>query len=75
MSASFTHQTLAQIELWTNLAKYPLGVHMLPKQLDEKVASLHLAKLGVELTTLSSTQAEYLGVPSQGPFKPSHYRY
>jgi len=75
MSTSFTNQVIAQIELWTNLAKYPLGVHMLPKQLDEKVASLHLAKLGVELTTLSTTQAEYLGVPSQGPFKPDHYRY
>jgi len=75
MSTSFTNQVIAQIELWTNLAKYPLGVHMLPKQLDEKVASLHLAKLGVELTTLSTTQAECLGVPSQGPFKPDHYRY
>ena len=75
MSTSFTNQVIAQIELWTNLAKYPLGVHMLPKQLDEKVASLHLAKLGVELTSLSTSQAEYLGVPSQGPFKPSHYRY
>jgi adenosylhomocysteinase len=75
MSTSFTNQVIAQIELWTNLAKYPLGVHMLPKQLDEKVASLHLAKLGVELTSLSTSQAEYLGVPSHGPFKPSHYRY
>ncbi len=69
MSTSFTNQVLAQIELWTNLAKYPLGVHMLPKQLDEKVASLHLAKLGVELTSLSTTQAEYLGVPVAGPLQ------
>jgi adenosylhomocysteinase len=75
MSTSFTNQVIAQIELWTHLERYPLGVHMLPKQLDEKVASLHLAKLGVELTSLSSTQAEYLGVPAEGPFKPSHYRY
>ncbi len=75
MSTSFTNQVIAQIELWNHLERYPLGVHMLPKQLDEKVASLHLAKLGVELTSLSHTQAEYLGVPVAGPFKPSHYRY
>ena len=75
MSTSFTNQCLAQIALWTETAKYPLGVHMLPKELDEKVASLHLAKLGVELSTLSDSQAEYLGVPARGPFKPSHYRY
>ncbi len=75
MSTSFTNQTIAQIELWTHPERYPLGVHMLPKHLDEKVASLHLAKLGVELSTLNNAQAEYLGVPVEGPFKPSHYRY
>ncbi|MBL8600983.1 MAG: adenosylhomocysteinase [Myxococcales bacterium] len=75
MSTSFSNQVLAQIELWTKLAAYPLGVHVLPKSLDEKVASLHLGKLGVELTTLNTSQAEYLGVPVTGPFKPDHYRY
>ena len=75
MSTSFSNQVIAQIELWNHPERYPLGVHMLPKHLDEKVAALHLAKLGVELTTLDSTQAEYLGVPVTGPFKPSHYRY
>jgi len=75
MSSSFTNQCLAQIALWTEPQKYPLGVHVLPKALDEKVASLHLAKLGVELTTLQNNQAEYLGVPATGPFKPDHYRY
>ena len=75
MSTSFTNQCLAQIALWTEPQNYPLGVHVLPKTLDEKVASLHLAKLGVELTTLAANQAEYLGVPVNGPFKPSHYRY
>ncbi len=75
MSTSFSNQVIAQIELWTHPERFPLGVHMLPKELDEKVASLHLAKLGVELTTLNSAQAEYLGVPVSGPFKPSHYRY
>jgi len=75
MSSSFTNQCLAQIALWTEAQKYPLGVHVLPKALDEKVASLHLAKLGVELTTLQNNQAEYLGVPATGPFKPDHYRY
>ncbi|MDB5422971.1 MAG: ahcY, partial [Phenylobacterium sp.] len=75
MSASFTNQTLAQIELWQNGARYPIGVHVLPKHLDEKVAMLHLAKLGAKLTTLSKDQADYIGVPTEGPFKPDHYRY
>ena len=75
MSASFTNQTLAQIELWTNLKTYPLGVHVLPKHLDEKVASLHLDKLGAKLTKISKEQADYIGVPEQGPYKPDHYRY
>jgi adenosylhomocysteinase len=75
MSNSFTNQVLAQIMLWTERGKLPLGVHVLPKKLDEKVASLHLAKLGVELTKLTTSQAAYLGVPVEGPFKPDHYRY
>ncbi|MCH8684284.1 adenosylhomocysteinase [Pedomonas mirosovicensis] len=75
MSASFTNQTLAQIELWTNNASYENKVYTLPKHLDEKVAALHLAKLGVKLTQLSDKQAAYIGVPQQGPFKPDHYRY
>jgi adenosylhomocysteinase len=75
MSASFTNQTLAQIELWTNKAKYENSVYTLPKHLDEKVAMLHLAKLGAKLTTLKKEQADYIGVPQQGPFKPDHYRY
>ena len=75
MSASFTNQTLAQIELWTNGGRYQTKVYTLPKHLDEKVAMLHLAKLGAKLTQLSSAQAEYIGVPPQGPFKPDHYRY
>jgi adenosylhomocysteinase len=75
MSNSFTNQVLAQIKLWTERGKVPLGVHVLPKKLDEKVASLHLEKLGVELTKLTTSQAEYLGVPVTGPFKPDHYRY
>jgi adenosylhomocysteinase len=75
MSASFTNQTLAQIELWTNGKSYGTSVHVLPKHLDEKVAMLHLAKLGAKLTTLSKEQADYIGVPEQGPFKPDHYRY
>jgi adenosylhomocysteinase len=75
MSNSFTNQTLAQIELWTNSAAYKNEVYMLPKHLDEKVAALHLAKLGVELETLSSDQAAYIGVEVQGPFKPEYYRY
>ncbi|MEZ6183625.1 MAG: adenosylhomocysteinase [Planctomycetota bacterium] len=76
MSASFTNQTLAQIELWTNTESYERGkVYVLPKILDEKVARLHLDKLGVKLTTLSKEQAEYLGVPVEGPYKPEYYRY
>jgi adenosylhomocysteinase len=75
MSSSFTNQTLAQIELFTNTDKYPLGVYVLPKHLDEKVARLHLEKLGVQLETLSKAQADYLGVPVSGPYKSDHYRY
>lgn len=75
MSNSFTNQTLAQIELWTNSSAYKNEVYMLPKHLDEKVAALHLAKLGVELETLRQDQAEYIGVDVQGPFKPEYYRY
>ena len=75
MSNSFTNQTLAQIELWTNSAAYKNEVYMLPKHLDEKVAALHLAKLGVELETLNPEQAAYIGVEVQGPFKPEYYRY
>src|SRR4051794_35498972 len=75
MSASFTNQTLAQIELWTKGAEYGKSVHVLPKHLDEKVAMLHLGKLGARLTQLSKPQADYIGVPQQGPFKPDHYRY
>jgi adenosylhomocysteinase len=75
MSSSFSNQTIAQIELWTQTKKYPVGVHVLPKVLDEKVAALHLPKLGVELTKLTKEQADYLGVPVAGPFKPDHYRY
>jgi adenosylhomocysteinase len=75
MSASFTNQTLAQIELWTNPGKYEKKVYTLPKVLDEKVASLHLQKIGVRLTRLTKEQADYIGVPQQGPFKSDHYRY
>jgi len=75
MSASFTNQVLAQIELWTNAEKYGLDVYVLPKHLDEKVAALHLAKLGAKLTKLSDDQAQYLGLDVAGPFKPEHYRY
>ncbi|MFE3846406.1 adenosylhomocysteinase [Flavobacterium sp. LB3P45] len=75
MSNSFTNQTLAQIELWKNSAAYNNDVYMLPKHLDEKVAMLHLAKLGVELETLRVDQADYIGVPVEGPFKPEYYRY
>ena len=75
MSASFTNQVLAQIELWQNGKNYDLQVYVLPKHLDEKVARLHLDKLGVKLTSLSAEQADYLGLPEQGPFKPEHYRY
>ena len=75
MSTSFANQVLAQLEIFTNLEAYPIGVHMLPKQLDEKVARLHLASLGVELTELTDEQAAYIGVPKQGPYKVEHYRY
>ena len=75
MSNSFTNQTLAQIELWTNRDAYENEVYMLPKHLDEKVAKLHLAKIGVELTELRSDQAAYIGVTIDGPYKPEHYRY
>tara|TARA_R110002073_G_scaffold279535_4_gene443675 strand:+ start:1259 stop:2575 length:1317 start_codon:yes stop_codon:yes gene_type:complete len=75
MSNSFTNQTLAQIELWTNKDAYKNEVYMLPKALDEKVAKLHLAKIGVELTELREDQANYIGVQVEGPFKPEHYRY
>ena len=75
MSNSFTNQTLAQIELWNNSENYKNEVYMLPKHLDEKVAYLHLAKIGVELETLSKDQADYIGVKVEGPFKPEHYRY
>ena len=75
MSNSFTNQTLAQIELWTNKEAYGNDVYMLPKHLDEKVAKLHLAKIGVELTELREDQASYIGVTVEGPFKPEHYRY
>ncbi|MGL5828733.1 MAG: adenosylhomocysteinase, partial [Angustibacter sp.] len=75
MSNSFANQTIAQIELFTKTADYPLGVHVLPKHLDEKVARLHLDALGVHLTELSKAQADYLGVPIEGPYKPELYRY
>ncbi|MGA0602617.1 adenosylhomocysteinase [Caulobacter sp. KR2-114] len=75
MSASFTNQTLAQIELWTNGPRYETKVYTLPKHLDEKVAMLHLEKLGAKLTQLSKVQADYINVPQEGPFKPDHYRY
>lgn len=75
MSNSFTNQTLAQIALWTRPEDFELGVHVLPKDLDEKVARLHLQKIGVQLDDLTSEQAEYLGIPQAGPFKPDHYRY
>lgn len=75
MSNSFTNQTLAQLELWTNTDEYKPGVYVLPKHLDEKVAALHLAKLGVDLEILSEDQAQYIGVTVEGPFKPDYYRY
>jgi adenosylhomocysteinase len=75
MSSSFTNQTLAQIELYSNTDKYPLGVYVLPKHLDEKVARLHLEKIGVKLEKLSKAQADYLSVPVNGPYKADHYRY
>jgi len=75
MSCSFSNQVLAQIELFTKTADYPLGVHVLPKQLDEDVARFHLDALGVRLTTLTPEQSSYLGIPVEGPYKPEHYRY
>jgi adenosylhomocysteinase len=75
MSSSFTNQTLAQIELFTNPGKYEKKVYVLPKHLDEKVARLHLDKIGAKLTKMSTAQAQYIGVPPQGPYKPDHYRY
>jgi len=75
MSNSFTNQVIAQIEMFTGIQNYPLGVHILPKHLDEKVARLHLDALGVKLTKLSKDQADYIGVPVGGPYKPDHYRY
>ncbi|CAO2578151.1 Ahcy [Lemmus lemmus] len=75
MSNSFTNQVMAQIELWTHPDKYPIGVHFLPKKLDEAVAEAHLGKLNVKLTKLTEKQAQYLGMPIDGPFKPDHYRY
>jgi adenosylhomocysteinase len=75
MSSSFANQVLAQIELFNNTAKYPVGVYILPKHLDEKVARLQLAKLGAMLTDLTDEQAGYIGVPKQGPYKSEHYRY
>ena len=75
MSNSFTNQVLAQLELWQRPEQFELGVHVLPKELDEEVARLHLGKLGVKLTKLTPTQSEYIGIPVDGPFKPDHYRY
>lgn len=75
MSSSFTNQVLAQMELYCNPGKYPIGVYTLPKSLDEEVARLHIKKLGVQLDVLSEKQAAYLGIPQYGPFKPEHYRY
>ena len=75
MSNSFTNQTLAQLDLWRNKDKYSVEVYRLPKHLDEEVARLHLEKIGVKLTKLTKSQAEYLGVSPNGPYKPEHYRY
>jgi adenosylhomocysteinase len=75
MSTSFANQVLAQIEMFTNTDEYPLGVHVLPKKLDEKVARLHLDALGAELTELTPEQAKYIGVEVEGPYKLDHYRY
>ena len=75
MSNSFTNQVIAQVELFTKTGEYPLGVHVLPKHLDEKVARLHLDALGVKLTVLSKEQAAYIGVPVDGPYKSDQYRY
>ena len=75
MSNSFTNQVVGQIELWTRSEDYPIGVHVLPKHLDEEVARLHLDKLGVKLTKMTQKQADYFGFPVDGPYKPEHYRY
>jgi adenosylhomocysteinase len=75
MSASFSNQVLAQIEIWNNYKNYENKVYVLPKHLDEKVAYIHLEKLGVKLTELSNSQADYLNLSKEGPFKPDHYRY
>jgi adenosylhomocysteinase len=75
MSCSFSNQVLAQIDLWLNPGKYPVGVHMLPKILDEEVAASHLEALGIKLTKMSKDQSDYLGIPAEGPYKPSHYIY
>jgi adenosylhomocysteinase len=75
MSNSFTNQVIAQVELFTKSDTYPIGVYTLPKHLDEKVARLHLDALGVRLSQLSKEQADYIGVPVEGPYKPEHYRY
>ncbi|KRS13664.1 S-adenosyl-L-homocysteine hydrolase, partial [Roseovarius atlanticus] len=75
MSASFTNQVLAQIELWKNGGEYENKVYILPKHLDEKVARLHLERIGVKLTELAKEQADYIGVSPEGPYKPEHYRY
>jgi len=75
MSASFTNQVLAQIELWTKNSEYKNEVYILPKHLDEKVARLHLERIGVKLSKLNKAQADYIGVSQDGPFKPEHYRY
>ena len=75
MSNSFTNQTLAQIDLWKNKDNYAVGVYVLPKKLDEEVARLYLDKIGAKLTELTTDQADYVGVPQDGPCKPEHYRY
>ena len=75
MSNSFTNQVVGQIELWTKADEYEIGVHVLPKHLDEEVARLHLDQLGVKLTKLTQKQADYLDIPVEGPFKPDYYRY
>jgi len=75
MSNSFTNQVLAQLDLWNNRATYKPSVYRLSKKLDEEVARLHLEKIGVKLTTLTQKQADYIGVPKEGPYKPEHYRY
>jgi adenosylhomocysteinase len=75
MSNSFTNQVLAQLDLWANRKQYKPSVIRLPKKLDEEVARLHLDKIGVKLTKLTKKQADYIGVPVEGPYKPDHYRY